>query len=363
MKVAILIEKIEYGGIQSIGFGLAKMLNKNGDTVQIVHGVNKIGKFCRGIEKINLGKFIIPSFMPFISIKFIFKLACYLYKHKPDVIHSMGFPLGILASILTFNKTTCIVTSQTKLRRGNKFLNRFFINFFVDKVIITSEYHKSIFPLNINKNKFVIIPNMIELSSFDKDFYSQKHKIDIPLNKNILLSVGRLTHGKRVDIFLSIIQEIAKKDKNILGVIVGEGPARKELEELTIKLNINKYVRFEGRVDNILDYFNVSNILVHTTELEIQPMLLIEAGAFGLPVVCSNIGGNKSVINNHINGLMPLNNTLKEYVNIIENLLSDELLTKTLVLKNKEVIGNKFSSNVVFNQYCRLYKSNKKNNL
>ena len=131
MKVAILIEKIEYGGIQSIGFGLAKMLNKNGDTVQIVHGVNKIGKFCRGIEKINLGKFIIPSFMPFISIKFIFKLACYLYKHKPDVIHSMGFPLGILASILTFNKTTCIVTSQTKLRRGNKFLNRFFINFFV----------------------------------------------------------------------------------------------------------------------------------------------------------------------------------------------------------------------------------------
>ena len=73
MKVAILIEKIEYGGIQSIGFGLAKMLNKNGDTVQIVHGENKIGEFCRGIEKVNLGKFITPFFMQYnVDVFFFF---------------------------------------------------------------------------------------------------------------------------------------------------------------------------------------------------------------------------------------------------------------------------------------------------
>ena len=361
MKISILIEKIEYGGIQSIGFGLAKMLNKNGDSVHIVHGLNKIGKFCNGIEKFNLGKFIVPLFLPLISIKFIFNLAYYLYIHKPDVIHSMGFPLGILASILTFNKTPCIVTSQTKLRRGNKFLNRFFINIFVDKIILTSEYHKSIFPLRINENKFVIIPNMIELESVVKDFSNQEYKIDIPSNKKILLSVGRLTHGKRVDVFLNIIKEIIKKDKNILGVIVGEGPARKELEDLTVKLNIDEYIRFEGKVENILDYFNISNVLVHTTELEIQPMLLLEAGAFGLPIVCSNIGGNRSVVINDINGLMPLNNKLDEFVNKLEDLFSDEFLTKRLVLKHKEIIKNKFSSKVVFNQYTKLYKSIKNN--
>ena len=355
MKIAILIEKIEHGGIQTIGLGLAKLLNQNGNEIHIVHGENKIGNFSPKIKKFKMGRFISPFILPIVSLKFVFKFAIYLYKNKPDIVHSMGFPMGILASILTLKKIPCIVTSQTRIRRGNKQLNNLLIKNFIDKIILTSNYHKSIFPLNVSPKKLVIIPNMIELDTTNIQISNKKSFNKS--NKITLLSVGRLTHGKRVDVFLNIIKKLSDKYENIQGVIVGEGPAIKELILLTKKLNIKKFVNFQGRVDNIFEFFKKSDILLHTTKREIQPMLLIEAGAFGIPVICSNIGGNKTIINHGINGLIPENNKIGEYVSLIEFLINDKRKFKNLSLEAKKIVENRFSSKIIIPEYTKLYKS------
>lgn len=355
MKIAIFIEKIEFGGIQTIGFGLADKLSGQGHEVHIVHGHRKIDNFCPRIKKFEIGDLINTLSIPLISLKTIFNLARYLHKNKPDVIHSMGFPLGIIASILARRKILTVVTSQTKIKRGNKVINTFLINRFVDKVILTSDYHRKIFPLQIKKDKFIILPNMIDLGPEDGRAQNPDKKVSIPDGVEVLLSIGRLTPGKRVDVFLKMLKKLTKTNPKIYGIIIGSGPALNDLKQLANQLQIQQHVRFEGSVVNISDYFQVSKALVHTTEREIQPMLLLEAGVNSFPVICSDIGGNKSIITNKFNGILARVNDVDDFAEKVEWLLKNEDMVGTLTQNGLKRIETTFSSDILTRKYLNLY--------
>lgn len=362
MKVAILIEGVEHGGIQIIGFGIAKLLKSNGDIVFILHGENKIGEFLPEIKKVPLGKMIKYLWkIPYISPSFIIRFFRFLHGYKPDIVHSMGFPMGILASMLNYKlRGVCVVTTQTKIRRGNKILNQILINMFINKIILTSKYHKSIFPLKIKNDKIVIIPNMIDVNNYTniKEIKDNiKRKLNIPLNKKVLLIACRLTGGKRVDIFLKIMKKLSLIDKNIIGIIAGDGYEKEKLRNITNQINIENSVKFVGSVKNINEYLYVSDLLIHTTEREIQPMILLEAGAFGVPVVCSNIGGNKTVIKNELNGIIVKNDDIEDYVNSILDLLHNTEKYDKMSKNSKRIISEKHDKSVIFQNIYTLYES------
>ena len=83
MKIAILIEKVEHGGIQIVGFNIATALKSRGYNIVIAHGENSIGDFLPGIEKIPLGKIIKYIWkIPFISPFYILRLRKFLINFR-----------------------------------------------------------------------------------------------------------------------------------------------------------------------------------------------------------------------------------------------------------------------------------------
>ena len=307
MKILFLLEHVEYGGIQRVAFNAIKYLCQNKHDVRVVYTKSYVGEFLPGVEKIEAG----PIWGRKVNLfKYIKVVGGAISDFEPDIIQSMGFLPGIIVGLFLKPAAPVTVISATPLRRGIKWINGILIRRFIDKIILTSWYHREIFPIRMPGDKFEIIPNMIDLSEIEKKGFVKhdlRRKLGLNEHSYIIICVGRLVQLKRIDIFIEIIDRLREQMPNIMGLIVGDGEERGFLEKLVRYRNLNDFITFLGPRPDVLELMAASDLLVHSSETEIQPMVLIEAGAMGLPVVCSDISGNGTIITNGINGFMVKN--------------------------------------------------------
>jgi glycosyltransferase involved in cell wall biosynthesis len=133
--------------------------------------------------------------------------------------------------------------------------------------------------------KVRLIPNGIPLQEFET-----APPADLPRLANAarkLLFVGRMEPPKDHATLLRALAEVP--DAQLL--LVGDGPARRALEELARKLGVAARVRFLGRRDDVPQLLKASDVYVHSSGFEGFGMAVCEAMAAGLPVVVSNVSG------------------------------------------------------------------------
>jgi len=179
--------------------------------------------------------------------------------------------------------------------------------------------------VEVNK-KVEIIDNGIDLSIF----YPGTNKIN---SKIRILFVGRLNKQKRVVDIIKAINIVIKKKKDsknkIDFLIIGDGPEKSALEELTNNLGLNNIIKFYGWVDrNLLpDEYRESDIFVSPSTDEGMPNTILEALASGLPIITSNVSGNRELVIDNINGFVI--NNIEELPETLEKIIeSDELRKK-----------------------------------
>jgi glycosyltransferase involved in cell wall biosynthesis len=83
---------------------------------------------------------------------------------------------------------------------------------------------------------------------------------------------------------------------NSLLVIMGKGPLEKDLKQLTLDLGIAESVVFTDNVPDGKKYFKAFDVFALTSDHEPFGMVLLEAMAAGLPLICSNCGGGAEVV-------------------------------------------------------------------
>ena len=119
------------------------------------------------------------------------------------------------------------------------------------------------------------------------DFYI---RYNIPANAVKLLFVGRLFPEKSVDTLIKAIPYIIKKNPNTHTMIVGGGHLREKLENLALKLGVEKYITFLGLVneEDKIHAYNASDIFVLPSMAELEGMAVLEAMACGNPIIVSD---------------------------------------------------------------------------
>jgi phosphatidyl-myo-inositol dimannoside synthase len=113
------------------------------------------------------------------------------------------------------------------------------------------------------------------------------------LQRRVLLSVGRLVPGRRIDKVLFALSALGVRYPDVCCVIVGEGPERERLELLAERLRIAHRVRFLGRVDaaTLPEVYDLADVFVHLRGggrrglADPDGSALLEALASALPVV------------------------------------------------------------------------------
>jgi glycosyltransferase involved in cell wall biosynthesis len=107
-----------------------------------------------------------------------------------------------------------------------------------------------------------------------------------------VLFVGRLSRAKNVDVLLKALGRLREEGVAFTATIAGEGPEAASLQSLSRELHLSECVSFAGGVsfEKILDLLGRSGVLVLASETEGWPKAIVEAMAFGLVAIGSQIG-------------------------------------------------------------------------
>jgi len=169
-----------------------------------------------------------------------------------------------------------------------------------DSIIVLSNYWKMILNNIIkNNNKVIVIPNAAN-SNFciDESQNRSKQKLNLPLDKKIIYSLGNLVERKGFSYLVDSISIVSKKRTDFLCVIGGSGSMKTLLESQINQLNLDKYIKFTGFVsDEELPYwFNSCDLFVLPSLAEGSPIVMFETLCFGKPFIGTNVGGIPDII-------------------------------------------------------------------
>lgn len=143
--------------------------------------------------------------------------------------------------------------------------------------------------------KVHVVTNVIDLEAFDASDSAGQRRT--PESGTRVTAVARLVHPKRLDRFLEALAAARKRTAGLEGVIVGEGPERKNLERLAKKLGLLPGgVTFLGRRADVPALLRDSHVLALTSDHEGFPNVLLEAMAACLPVVTTPAGDAGAVV-------------------------------------------------------------------
>jgi len=107
----------------------------------------------------------------------------------------------------------------------------------------------------------------------------------------LLVTVCRLTHFKRPDLSIKLVEKLRKNGVNAKLIILGSGDMQSSLEQYVEEHDLRGAVFFLGHISNVLDYIAASDFLIHPSVLESSCVVVKEAGLVEKPViVCGGIG-------------------------------------------------------------------------
>lgn len=145
-------------------------------------------------------------------------------------------------------------------------------------------------------------PNMFYL--IDKRLC--RKKLGLPLRKKIILNVANMHPVKGHKYLMEAMKHIIKHRRDVLLVIVGDGPIRDELQKLINQLQLREYVTLVGSRPHseISLWMNAADIFVLPSLNEGNPTVMFEALGVGLPFVGTAVGGVPEVITSEDYGLL-----------------------------------------------------------
>lgn len=208
------------------------------------------------------------------------------------------------------------------------------------------------------QNQIRVIPGGVDLSAFPEEMdtsdVNRKYNLE---GKKLILFSGKLTKYKGVRYLI----QAAKNINAIIG-ITGDGPERKNLENLVKELRLSN-VRFFGFIDDnklIKLYYRADICVVPSVWDEPLGLVVLEAMATKTPVVVTRKGGIPLAVKDGVNGLFIRPRNPKEISEKVNLLLKDENLRTKIGERARKTIIERFTWEKVAHKYERIYNEFRK---
>lgn len=174
---------------------------------------------------------------------------------------------------------------------------------------------------------YTIIPTGIELEPYQAaDGNHIRQELGWGEDR-VMISIGRLAKEKNLELLLRATALSLEDHPNLRLVLLGDGPDREELEDLSAKLGISERVTFVGEVpfDEVPAYLKSADFFGFASTTETQGLVTLEALAAQLPVVAIEASGTRDIVQHEKQGLLVAEDHLA-LAGAIDRLLSNEQL-------------------------------------
>ena len=208
-------------------------------------------------------------------------------------------------------------------------------------------------------NKFHVIPNGI--STKDSGSISGRDELldefGLPHNSRLIGIVGRLWPQKRIKdaIWAGELISAVRDDTHLL--IIGDGPQRWRLERFCEQVHVSNRIHFLGHRSDVLRLLPHFDCLWLTSEYEGMPNSIMEAMAAAVPVVATNIPGNRDlVIATETGHLVPVGDRAG-FARVTHQLLDDNVRREKLGAAGRRRVIEHFSDEQMIQRYDSFYQT------
>lgn len=165
----------------------------------------------------------------------------------------------------------------------------------------------------------------------------KRRSLGIADEDQVLLNLGRLGGEKNLGELLELFAEARKQNENLKFLIVGDGPAKADLEQQAKKLGIAEHVIFTGMVppSEVQNYYQLGDVFVSASTSETQGLTYIEAAANGLPLLCRQDDCLADVLQEGENGYEYT--SAEEFLNAIDAVMDDQEWRAAAAKRSEEI--------------------------
>ena len=366
MKIAWLGKKTPFCGNVSYGNLTTKYLNLRGHQVSFIHFDNQTKhKNAKSLFKANKSEIKLPYLIksqvytiPSPSAEK--KLRNYLKKFKPEIVHAsltlspLDFKLPKICQEMNIPLVATFHPAfDSKIRNLTASIQQLTYQFYApalakfDKVIIFSEDQRNVLEdLGINNLKQAVIPNGIDqniwkpLKKVNKKHILIREKIG---HKRIFLYMGRISKEKNIEALLKAWRYT--KNKDCLLLIVGDGPMKSTLEKDFSDLK-DEYLIWWGEESNLefrVAIMQIAEVFFLPSLVEGLSLSLLEAMSSGTACIATDAGADGEVLNKGAGIVLSTENVTTQLKTIIPILRNHPLFTKSLGVKARERVLERYT--------------------
>jgi len=165
----------------------------------------------------------------------------------------------------------------------------------------------------------------------------RRRELGIDDKSTVIITVGELNANKNHTQVLRALSKLRKTNFHYL--IVGTGEDELKLKKMVKELSLQNKVSFLGFRKDIPELLTVSDVFILTSRREGLPKAILEAMAVGLPIIATNVRGNRDLVLNGKNGLLVSLDDVDQTATAIEQLMGSKDLRNAMGEKSKELVG------------------------
>ena len=166
----------------------------------------------------------------------------------------------------------------------------------------------------------------IDLFTPERRSSEWRQKLGINDDEVVISFISRLVWEKGLDIYAEVVESLSSKGIPHRSVIVGDGPAREELEQ---RLGNTLFLGYQ-RGEDLATAYASSDIFLFPSETETFGNVTLEAMASGIPAVCADATGSRSLIRDGITGYLAAPRDAGSFLHYVERLATDARLRHTM---------------------------------
>jgi glycosyltransferase involved in cell wall biosynthesis len=264
----------------------------------------------------------------------ILKLAFLLRKERVDVVQTHLFDasfVGLLAAriaripliVLTRHHSTAVILTA---KRVPMLIDLLCSRYLCHRIIVPSEETKEVLieSERVAASKVVVIPYGFDFEKIQPgEGARERVRRELNLNDALVFAVvGRLDPLKGHAYLFRALAMLTPMYPDIRLLVIGDGPERERLVHLCHALGLTRQVIFTGYRRDIFDVMSAADALIHPSLSESFGQVIVEAAALGKPVVATEVGCAREVVEEGVTGFLVTPGDEKHLVQALLKLLA-----------------------------------------
>lgn len=317
------------------------------------------------VESIQQGGGVVTCLSASNNLRILLKvrsLIRYIKDHQIDLVHG-HLPWAGMVTRLVFRltKIPVLYTEHNKQERYHvltRVMNRFTFNWQHAVVAVSKDVAQSIKNNIPSQVPVYEIVNGVNTDTFQRDHDAGRElrrQLQIPEDTIVVGTVAVFRFQKRLKEWLEVFAAAAAKFPKLMGIIVGDGPWREEIEQHRKALGLEEKVLMPGLQTNVHPWHSAMDVFMMTSQFEGLPVALLEAMSMQCAIVTTDAGGIKEVIRNEIDGIMVPSEEWPSLAEKLVTLTQDKVKRTNLSTQARDRVTQSFSLIQMVTQLENLY--------